>query len=104
MKRSKQWLSLITALLLCLGLLAGCQSGAKPASSNAAPPASQSEAPSQAASESKEGGYKVALVNYSIANSWRAQMQEEFIAEAERMKAEGIISEYFITNSNNDTA
>ena len=36
----------------------------------------------------------VALCNYSIGNSWRAQMEQEFVAEAEKLKAEGVVSEY----------
>ncbi len=55
-------------------------------------------APALAADE----GYVVALCNYSIGNSWRAQMEQEFIAEAERLKADGVVSDYFITNSNDD--
>lgn len=47
-------------------------------------------------------GYKVALVNYSVGNSWRAQMVAEFEAEAKRLQEEGVISEYYITNSNDD--
>lgn len=50
----------------------------------------------------KNGGYVVALCNYSIGNSWRAQMEQEFVAEAENLKEEGIVSEYYITNSNED--
>ena len=55
-------------------------------------------APALAADE----GYVVALCNYSIGNSWRAQMEQEFIAEAERLKADGVVIDYFITNSNDD--
>ncbi len=47
-------------------------------------------------------GYVVALCNYSIGNSWRAQMEQEFVAEAEKLKADGTVSEYYITNSNED--
>ena len=50
----------------------------------------------------KKGGYVVALCNYSIGNSWRAQMEQEFVAEAEKLKEEGTVSEYYITNSNED--
>lgn len=57
----------------------------------------------QASSETADGeGYVVALCNYSIGNSWRAQMEQEFVAEAEKLKAEGVVSEYYITNSNED--
>ena len=57
----------------------------------------------QASSETAGGeGYVVALCNYSIGNSWRAQMEQEFVAEAEKLKAEGVVSEYYITNSNED--
>ena len=41
----------------------------------------------------KKGGYVVALCNYSIGNSWRAQMEQEFVAEAEKLKEEGTVSE-----------
>ena len=34
------------------------------------------------------GGYVVALCNYSIGNSWRAQMEQEFMAEAEKLMEE----------------
>ena len=57
---------------------------------------------SEAAKPSTDGGYVVALCNYSIGNSWRAQMEQEFVAEAEKLKAEGVVSEYYITNSNDD--
>lgn len=50
----------------------------------------------------KKGGYVVALCNYSIGNSWRDQMEQEFVAEAEKLKEEGTVSEYYITNSNED--
>ena len=57
----------------------------------------------QVSSETAGGeGYVVALCNYSIGNSWRAQMEQEFVAEAEKLKAEGVVSEYYITNSNED--
>ncbi len=57
----------------------------------------------QASSETAGGeGYVVALCNYSIGNSWRAQMEQEFVAEAEKRKADGVVSEYYITNSNED--
>lgn len=57
----------------------------------------------QASSETAGGeGYVVALCNYSIGNSWRAQMEQEFVAEAEKLKAEGVVSEYYIINSNED--
>ena len=57
----------------------------------------------KASSETAGGeGYVVALCNYSIGNSWRAQMEQEFVAEAEKLKAEGVVSEYYITNSNED--
>lgn len=53
-------------------------------------------------SEAGGEGYVVALCNYSIGNSWRAQMEQEFVAEAEKLKADGVVSEYYITNSNED--
>lgn len=81
--------------------------GSKTAETSTAPSEATSgvseSAPVASSGEQTEGsGYVVALCNYSIGNSWRAQMEQEFVAEAERLKADGIVSEYYITNSNED--
>lgn len=92
--------------------LAACGQ-AKPAQTTAETAAEAAKAVQTTAAESKgtedtdagaKGGkgYVVALCNYSIGNSWRAQMEQEFVAEAEKLKADGTVSEYYITNSNED--
>lgn len=91
--------------------LAACSSGGSSTSTTAA--GSSAEATTAAAAASSEEskkeeakgdgkGYVVALCNYSIGNSWRAQMEQEFVSEAEKLKSEGVVSEYYITNSNED--
>lgn len=64
--------------------------------------AAATEAKTEDTAGSGGEGYVVALCNYSIGNSWRAQMEQEFVAEAEKLKAAGTVSEYYITNSNED--
>ena len=65
--------------------------------------AAESKGEADKAAGTGEGkGYVVALCNYSIGNSWRAQMEQEFVAEAEKLKTDGTVSEYYITNSNED--
>lgn len=51
-----------------------------------------------------EGGYTVALCNFSLGNTWRVQMVETFRQVAEEYKELGLIKEYYITNSDGDTA
>jgi len=98
MKLSRKFLALLLVVALAVLAISGCAPNATDGSQTDQPPQTDNDTQPPA----KTGGYKVALVNFSIANSWRVQMQEEFIAEAERMKKDGIVSEYFITNSNND--
>ena len=48
----------------------------------------------QASSETAGGeGICGGPVQLFIGNSWRAQMEQEFVAEAEKLKAEGVVSE-----------
>ena len=51
---------------------------------------------------SKKDGYVVALCNSSLANTWRVQMQEEWEQEAKKLKEEGTVSDYIITNADGD--
>ncbi len=96
----------IGTLAICLTLLSACTptapKEAQPAEGTQPATEANSAEPAQAEPTAKMGGYKIAYVNYSLGNSMRVQMQEEFIARAEQYKADGVISEYFITNSNND--
>ncbi len=109
----KKMLAATMAMMMAFSLTA-CSGNSNTAATTAAPAQdSGTEAPETKAEEpdSKEEGdeaaasgegYTVALCNYSIGNSWRAQMEQEFIAEAERLKEQGVVSEYYITNSNED--
>lgn len=51
-----------------------------------------------------EGGYTVALCNFSLGNTWRVQMEKTFEQQAEMYKEMGLIKEYYTTNSDGDTS
>lgn len=55
-------------------------------------------------SEPKKDGYKIAYCDVSMNATWRTQMRAEFEQKAEELKAEGVISEYYVTNANDDAA
>lgn len=111
----RKMLTVGLAAVMAMGL---CACGSQKGAETTAAPAAETTAPAQeekqeekkeetgqaqASSDAASGeGYVVALCNYSIGNSWRAQMEQEFVAEAEKLKAEGVVSEYYITNSNDD--
>jgi len=52
--------------------------------------------------DGSKGGYVIGFSNFGVGNSWRVQMEAEFKADAEALKAEGVISEYYMTDSNGD--
>lgn len=56
-----------------------------------------------AAAEEKKG-YKIGFCNYAVSNSWQTQMEAEFKYGAEALVAEGILSEYYITNADGDVS
>ena len=45
----------------------------------------------------------VGYCEFSIGGSWSVQAQNEFMARADELKAEGIISEYYMTDAGGDT-
>jgi len=47
-------------------------------------------------------GYVVGFSNFGVGNSWRVQMEAEFKARAEQLASEGVIKEYYMTDSNGD--
>ena len=49
-----------------------------------------------------EGGYVIGFSNFGVGNSWRVQMEAEFRARADQLVSEGIIKEYFMTDSHGD--
>ncbi|PLT29401.1 sugar ABC transporter substrate-binding protein [Peribacillus deserti] len=83
------WLKWIAAVLLLIGVLAGCAND------------KTSSTPKEEAKE-KKGGYKVALSNSFTGNSWRSQMVKIFEAYAQKQKEAGKISEFFSSSSGND--
>jgi ribose transport system substrate-binding protein len=106
----KKTLAIVLALLLVLGMT-GCASSKDKKEDTTAVGTSETkedvtvtaepEAPEAEVTTTGEG-YVVALCNYSIGNSWRAQMEQEFVSECEELKGQGVVSDYYITNSNED--
>lgn len=116
-KISKKLLTMGVVVSMMASVLAGCGSSqttpeeAAPATDTAAPAkpeesnASELITPETAGNiEAKDQGYVVALCNFSLANTWRVEMQETFINQCEEYKEQGIISEYYITNSDGDVS
>lgn len=119
----KKLISLILALALCFGLVAcGTSQDAQQGQDADTQDSSTSESgETDAADEGggtssdgatiegfdtsnmPDGGYTVALCNFSLGNTWRVQMVETFEQEAERYKEAGLIKEYYTTNADNDT-
>ena len=58
----------------------------------------------QSASGGTGSGYVIGFSNFGVGNSWRVQMEAEFKARADVLKAEGKIKEYYMTDSNGDIA
>lgn len=50
----------------------------------------------------KEDGFVVGFSNGYWGNTWRAQMVEDFEQRAEEYKAEGVLSDYMVSNTNSD--
>ena len=80
MKR-KRALALALAVLTLLALITGCAASPKTSDNN---------------------GFVIGLSSYSLTNSWRVQLEAEFVQRADELKADGVISEYYITNANDD--
>jgi len=51
-----------------------------------------------------EDGYVIGFSNFGVGNSWRVQMVAEFQARADQLMSEGVIREYFMTDSDGDAA
>lgn len=102
----KKLIALCLSVLMLLSMAACAQKQPQTEPETTAPaseaePAAETQ---QTQAPEEKGGYKVAFVNFSLGNSYRVQLQEEFIAQAEAYKAEGIVSEYYVTNSDGDIA
>jgi len=85
-------------LVLCLGLgMLGC---AAPEVQESAPETAMTSEPAP----QKEGGYSIGFCNYAVSNSWQTQMEAEFKYRAEALVAEGVLSNYYITNAGGDVS
>lgn len=49
-------------------------------------------------------GYKIAFVNCSMNETWRVQMVAELEQAVDELKEEGVISEFYMTNADNDAS
>lgn len=95
----KKLVGLLLAVVMVFGLTAcGGNEAANTAVNNGA-----GETAAVEESETKEG-YKIAYCDVSMNATWRTQMRAEFEQRAEELKAEGVISEYYVTNANDDAA
>jgi len=52
----------------------------------------------------KKGPYVVGLANSFSGNSWRAQMVAEFTAAADKLKADGTLKDYIVSDATGNTA
>lgn len=84
--KAKKVVSFVMATVMAAGMSVGAASG--PATVEAA----------------GDDGYKIAFVNCSLNETWRVQMVAEFEQRAEELKSEGVISEYYETNADNDAS
>lgn len=79
----KKLVALLLVFAMCAALFVGC---------------------SGEAADGGKGGYKIALCNFSLGETWRYQMLAEFQQAAEQLKAEGVISEYYETNAEGEAS
>lgn len=96
--RLTRGLFLILALILAVSLsLAGC-GGSKSASSEAG----KSGQSGQAEKTAKKSGFNIALLDGTNGNAWRIQMEQNMQQVADKLKSQGLISNYSVYEGNND--
>lgn len=104
----KKFIALFLALVMLMALATGCASSSQPsndtASSNTTASSSGDAEKDSTADAAPAGGYKIALCNNSLGETWRVQMVAEFEQAAEAYKASGVISEYYETNADADAS
>ncbi len=100
----KSLLVLLVVLLTAALVFTGCSQNApsSESSSGAQDTAKTSASADQSSGTGEAGGYVIGFSNFSVGNSWRVQMEAEFKAAADSLKAQGVISEYIMTDSNGD--
>jgi len=52
--------------------------------------------------EPPDTGYVIGFSNFGVGNSWRVQMEAEFKARADQLVSDGVVSKYYMTDSNED--
>ncbi len=86
--------------------LAACTSGTSSSESSGGGESSSESGGASGALTSfesdKEDGFVVGFSNGYWGNTWRAQMVEDFEQRAEEYKAEGVLSDYMVSNTNSD--
>lgn len=92
MKNSKavKWFQFLFVLMLALTTVVGCSSSDKKGPD------------SSANQEGQDDGFRIALSNSYVGNSWRAQSVKIFDAYAQQKKDEGVISEFYSSSAGND--
>lgn len=91
----KKAMALLLCCIIALGMFAGC--GSEPAKD---PDTSKSvESPG-----ADEESYVVGYCEYALSNSWTVQAMEEFKNKADQLKADGVVSEYYLTDAGGDNA
>lgn len=101
----KQILSMIMVLMMTVSFVACGTASNTTGSATPAATENNTSIPAESSQEpTKKGGYKIAFCDTSQNETWRVQMLAEFEQAAEKMKSEGIISEYYFTNADTDAS
>lgn len=96
-----KWVSLLFVLIFMLVTAVAC--GSSDTSGEDSADSTQGDQGSQGGdSAQKEDGFRIALSNSYVGNSWRAESVKIFEAYANQMKEEGIISEFYSSSAGND--
>lgn len=96
----KKTLTLILAIVMAVGLFAGCGSEAPPEPSTVpeGDPAQTDEPATVKDGDLPSGEWVIGLSNSYYGNTWRKQMVDSFTKVAEEAKAAGYIKDYVIQN------
>lgn len=94
----KKIVSILMVTAMTVSMLAGCGSGGNGDSAANA----NADAASGAENTASEDGFVIGFANGYWGNTWRAQLVEDFENRCEEYKAEGIIADYMVSNTNAD--
>lgn len=95
----KKILALILALVMALALVACAAETPAPDAGNTPDAGDSGDA-----GDAGDDGFVIGFSNYNNEISWRTQMEAEFTYLADTLKAEGVISEYYVYEANGDQA